>query len=82
MNEGEVLMIADRVRAIWCAELKVDEVADDDDFFALGGHSVVLARIQLTLLDELGVEVPMDQLFRNSTVEALSSYLEAKGPTP
>ncbi|WP_328937234.1 acyl carrier protein [Streptomyces tauricus] len=70
-------MIADRVRAIWCRELRRDEIADDDDFFALGGQSVIMARIQGAFIEELGVEVPMDQMFRNATVASISSYIES-----
>ncbi|WP_051852780.1 non-ribosomal peptide synthetase [Streptomyces aureocirculatus] len=68
-------MIADKVRAIWCRELKVDDVAPDDDFFALGGHSIAMARIQNALVEELDVEVPMDQLFLHPTVAALSAHI-------
>jgi acyl carrier protein len=72
-------MIAEDVRAIWCRELQVDTLSVDDDFFALGGQSLVMVRIQGALLEELGVEVPMDQLFLNPTVASLSSYIEAQG---
>ncbi|MYW00128.1 phosphopantetheine-binding protein [Streptomyces sp. SID3343] len=70
-------MIADRVRAIWCRELRRDDIADDDDFFALGGQSVILARIQGAFIEELGVEVPIDQMFVHSTVSSISAYIES-----
>ncbi|MER7350321.1 phosphopantetheine-binding protein [Streptomyces aurantiacus] len=72
-------MIADEVRAIWCRELKRDDIADDDDFFALGGQSVIMARIQVAFIDELGVEVPVDQMFLNPTVASISAYIESLG---
>ncbi|MFC8173434.1 acyl carrier protein [Streptomyces sp. NPDC057242] len=74
-------MIADDVRAIWCRELRIDDIAVDDDFFALGGQSLVMVRIQGALLEELGAEVPMDQLFLHPTVASLSAYLESRGAT-
>ncbi|WP_432126514.1 phosphopantetheine-binding protein [Streptomyces sp. bgisy082] len=74
-------MIADDVRAIWCRELRTDDIAVDDDFFALGGQSLVMVRIQGALLEELGAEVPMDQLFLHPTVASLSAYLESQGAT-
>ncbi len=70
-------MIADTVGAIWRRELRLDEVAPDDDFFALGGHSVVMARIQTALWEELEVEVPMEQLYRHPTVASMATYLES-----
>ncbi|GGS25175.1 hypothetical protein GCM10010252_75280 [Streptomyces aureoverticillatus] len=72
-------MIADQVRAIWCRELQRDDIADDDDFFALGGQSVIMARIQVAFIDELGAEVPVDQMFLNPTVASISAYIESQG---
>ncbi|MFE0605850.1 acyl carrier protein [Streptomyces sp. NPDC058871] len=72
-------MIADSVRAIWCRELQVDDISVDDDFFALGGQSLIMVRIQGAFMDELGVEVPMDQMFLNSTVASISAYIESLG---
>lgn len=72
-------MTADKVRAIWCRELRYDEIADDDDFFALGGQSVIMARIQGAYIEELGVEVPVDQMFLNPTVASISAWIESQG---
>ncbi len=66
-----------KIHEIWSRELKVTDFSDDDDFFALGGHSLIMARIQLAIASEIGVEVPMDELFRRSTVESISSYLRS-----
>ncbi|MEV0414694.1 phosphopantetheine-binding protein [Streptomyces sp. NPDC050448] len=70
-------MIVDSVRAIWCRELQCDDISVDDDFFALGGQSLIMVRIQGAFLEELGVEVPMDQMFLNSTVASISAYIES-----
>jgi acyl carrier protein len=73
-------MIADGVRAIWCRELQRDDIAIDDNFFTLGGQSLIMARIQGAFIEELDVEVPMDQLFLNPTVASISAYIESLGP--
>ncbi|KUM99188.1 phosphopantetheine-binding protein [Streptomyces yokosukanensis] len=70
-------MIADSVRAIWCREFQREEISVDDDFFALGGNSLIMIRIQGAFIEELGVEVPMDQLFLNTTVASISAYIES-----
>ncbi|WP_181383579.1 acyl carrier protein [Streptomyces sp. NWU339] len=72
-------MISDSVRAIWCRELQRDDISIDEDFFALGGQSVIMVRIQGAFMEELGVEVPMDQLFLNPTVASISAYIESLG---
>ncbi|GHI04335.1 phosphopantetheine-binding protein [Streptomyces cellostaticus] len=70
-------MIADRVRAIWCREFQRDDISVDDDFFTLGGQSLIMVRIQGAFIEELGVEVTMDQMFLNPTVTSISAYIES-----
>ncbi|MFI6875834.1 acyl carrier protein [Streptomyces sp. NPDC050400] len=70
-------MIADSVHAIWCREFQRDDIAFDDDFFALGGQSLIMVKIQGALIEELGVEVTMDELFRSPTVASISAYIES-----
>ncbi|MFI1018282.1 acyl carrier protein [Streptomyces sp. NPDC020965] len=72
-------MIIDVVLAIWRRELQHDDISIDDDFFALGGQSVMMAKIQGAFIEELGVELPVDQMFRNPTVASISAYIESLG---
>ncbi|MEU6770335.1 phosphopantetheine-binding protein [Streptomyces sp. NPDC046759] len=65
------------MRSIWCRELQRDDISVDDDFFTLGGQSVIMTRIQGAFIEELGVEVPMDQMFLNPTVASISAYIES-----
>ncbi|MEU0656697.1 acyl carrier protein [Streptomyces albogriseolus] len=74
-------MTAESVRAIWCREFRRDDISVDDDFFALGGQSLVMVRIQGAYIEELGVEVPMDQMFLHPTVAAISAYIESQAAT-
>ncbi|WP_083866762.1 phosphopantetheine-binding protein [Frankia alni] len=75
------MMISDSVRAIWCRELRLDDLSVDDDFFSLGGQSVIMARIQGAFMEELGIEVPVDQMFLNPTVASISAYIESMDVT-
>jgi acyl carrier protein len=77
MTTERTVMIADTVRAIWCRELQRDDISVDDDFFALGGQSVIMVRIQGAFIAELGVEVPVDQMFLKPTVVSISAYIES-----
>ena len=72
-------MTADSVRAIWCRELQRDDISVDDDFFALGGQSLIMVKIQGAFIEELGVEITMDQLFLNPTVASISAHIESLG---
>ncbi|MFP5284748.1 MAG: beta-ketoacyl synthase N-terminal-like domain-containing protein, partial [Thermoanaerobaculia bacterium] len=50
----------------------------DDNFFDLGGHSLLLARVQARLSEILGRDLPMVDLFRHPTVAALAEALSSE----
>ena len=68
-------MITQTVHKIWSRELDLAEFSDDDDFFQLGGHSLIMTHIQGAIAEQLGVEIPMDELFRESTVSKISARI-------
>jgi acyl carrier protein len=70
-------VIQQKIHQIWSRELDLAKFSDDDDFFDLGGHSLIMAKIQDGISDELGVEIPMDELFRESTVNRISTRIES-----
>ena len=53
-----------RLAALWCKVLHVEAVNRDDDFFDLGGHSLLIARLLRLAEAEYGHRVPMAALFR------------------
>jgi acyl carrier protein len=63
------------IRKIYAEELKWPELKDSDDFFDVGGHSLIMAAIQLRIHEELNLEVKMDTLFRYTTVASLSQQI-------
>lgn len=73
-------MIAQKIHDIWSQELSLGDFSDEDDFFALGGHSLIMANIQTAISKELGVDVPMDELFRHSTVASISAHVQSLVP--
>ncbi|AYG79085.1 phosphopantetheine-binding protein [Streptomyces sp. ASQP_92] len=71
-------MIQQKINQIWGRALKLEDISDDDDFFALGGHSLIMATVQTAIHDEIGIEIPMDELFRHPTVRSISAYAESR----
>jgi amino acid adenylation domain-containing protein len=62
--------------AAWAELLGLERVGLDESFFDLGGHSLLLARLQRVLHERLDREVPLLALFEHPTVGALARYLE------
>lgn len=66
-----------RVAAIWRELLGLARVGLRDNFFDLGGHSLLLVKLQVRLQREFNAELPLVELFQRTTVEAQAERLVA-----
>ena len=66
-----------QIAAIWARLLGVKTVAADDNFFALGGHSLLgvklIAAVQAQL--DLGDELKLADLFENPTLDSFAAHV-------
>ncbi|WP_198358162.1 non-ribosomal peptide synthetase [Streptomyces fildesensis] len=62
---------------LWEALLGVENVGRNDDFFTLGGHSLLIFRVHTRIKRELGVELEYEVLLSNSILSDLASVLDA-----
>ena len=64
-------MIAD----IWKEVLKVESVGLDDNFFALGGHSLLIFQVHDRLRRKVTKELQMTEMFQYPTVSSMAKHL-------
>ncbi|MFI2202812.1 amino acid adenylation domain-containing protein [Streptomyces sp. NPDC020192] len=78
--------VEERLAEQWRTLLRRERVGATDDFFALGGHSLLLtrllARIQREFPGPAAQRLTLQDLFARPTVTALAGLLEDTAPTP
>ncbi len=62
------------ITQIWQQVLEVKKLGIHDNFFDLGGHSLLMVQVYNKLREAFHKDVPMVELFRNPTIAALSRY--------
>ncbi|GAA1369378.1 non-ribosomal peptide synthetase [Catellatospora chokoriensis] len=68
------------VADLWRAELRVEEVSVDRNFFDLGASSLQIARVHQQLEEALTRHIPITALFGHATVRTLAAHLDGSPP--
>ncbi|MGJ8678065.1 MAG: amino acid adenylation domain-containing protein [Akkermansiaceae bacterium] len=63
------------VAEIWCELLEVDEIGRRDNFFDVGGHSLLLIKTHLMLQQQIEISFDLVELFSYPTIESLATFL-------
>ena len=74
---GSLVEVRTRLREIWATVLKVETVEDDDDFFDLGGQSLLATRLIARITDAFAVQLQLSELFERPTVAELAEAVDA-----
>jgi acyl-coenzyme A synthetase/AMP-(fatty) acid ligase/acyl carrier protein len=64
------------VASVWREVLELDDVSVDDDFFAIGGHSLLAMRVMARLRAATEIELRVRTLFTHSTVAELAAAVQ------
>jgi len=65
-----------RVANIWFDLLGTDQVGVDENFFDVGGHSLLAVRLMAKLERTFDTELPLATLLEHSTIAAMAEFLE------
>jgi amino acid adenylation domain-containing protein len=74
--------LEETIAGVWSQVLKIEQVGTHDNFFALGGHSLLVLQVISRLRATFEVEVPMQSFLEAPTIAQLAEFLQqaqAKG---
>jgi len=67
------------IAEFYCELLGLPAIGPEDDFFALGGDSLLALRLQAMVRDAYGVEISMARVLQTPTVTGLADAVEQAG---
>jgi acyl carrier protein len=65
---------------LWAQVLEVERVGAHDNFFDLGGHSLLGTQVTSRIFDAFSVELPLRRLFESPTPSGLADALLEASP--
>jgi natural product biosynthesis luciferase-like monooxygenase protein len=66
------------IAEIWQRALGLPKVGTRDNFFDIGGHSLLVVQVLKELREKFSKPVQMTDLFRHTTIEALAKFLSSE----
>ncbi|MBF9000412.1 non-ribosomal peptide synthetase [Vibrio nitrifigilis] len=64
-----------RLASIWQQLIGIEKISRNDNFFQIGGHSLLAARLISRLRSEFGTELSLAQIFNHPTLKAMAKIL-------
>ncbi|MEL7039184.1 MAG: phosphopantetheine-binding protein [Cyanobacteria bacterium J06592_8] len=62
------------IAQIWQKALNLENIGINDNFFDLGGHSLLMVRVHSQLRTVFSSDIPLVEMFRYPTIHALADY--------
>ena len=81
-TESSSSQVNDKIAEVWKGVLQLDRVGQDDNFFDLGGDSLLLVAVHSQLQKLLQIEIQVTDLFEFTTIRTLAKHLSGAVPVP
>jgi amino acid adenylation domain-containing protein len=69
------------IAEIWKEKIGVSSISVVDNFFDIGGHSLLLAEINIILKQKFSASISMVTMFQYPTIASLAEYIDNKNAT-
>ncbi|KAG2383463.1 hypothetical protein C9374_004134 [Naegleria lovaniensis] len=71
-----------KLREIWAKVLKTkaETISAHDNFFAIGGNSILMAQVRSLISDEFGVLLDLATFFKKRTLHSLANLIQSSCP--
>ncbi len=76
-NEIENLIVSE-----WQKALGVESISTEDNFFEIGGHSLMVGKVHAHLIEALGHDFPIIKIFQFPKASSLARYLQDQEELP
>lgn len=70
-------VVEDKLMRIWSRVLGLDVASPDDNFFEIGGHSILATRLTLEIAKEFSLNIPLKILFVAPTVTLMAKQIDS-----
>jgi len=74
--EAPVTATEKAIAEIWCQLVRVSKVSRTDDFFHIGGHSILAMQLNSSIRKAFSLEVPVSLIFEYATLEKFADRIE------
>lgn len=66
-----------QLEAVWCQLFQREAIGIGENFFRIGGHSLLIMQLISSVRDRLGIELPVAAVFDHPTIRGLAAALDA-----
>ena len=67
---------------IWMANIGIKHIGTNDDFFNLGGNSLLAAKTMMQIEKITGTRIPLATIFKNPTIKQLAAVINNPNQSP
>jgi fengycin family lipopeptide synthetase D len=67
-----------QLQKIWQEIFESEHIGIDDDFFAIGGHSLKAAVMLSKIHQTFNITLPLGEVFKSTTIKALAEYINSQ----